>query len=109
MAPWLMFSVMTEARNPQHIAVEDALRILTSGPAFAEFQESKKGALRIGMLADVIVLSQDVTTAPPAPLPATHSVLTIVGGQVALRSPELDVPAPGHAPPSSPHPESNRP
>ena len=54
--------------------VVDALAILTSGPAFAEFQETKKGRLVPGMLADVAVLSQDVTKAPQAPLPATHSV-----------------------------------
>jgi len=42
-----------------------------------------------GMLADIAVLSQDVTKDPRAPIPATHSVLTIVGGSVAFRSTEL--------------------
>ncbi len=109
MAPWFMFSIMTDAKNPQHIPTADALRILTSGPAFAEFQETRKGSLRAGMLADVIVLSQDVTAAPPAPLPATHSVMTIVGGQVALRSPEFDAPVRNESPSSAPSPESNHP
>lgn len=90
MDPWLMFSVMTDPKNPQAIPAEDALAILTSGPAFAEFQETKKGRLAPGMLADIAVLSQDVTKQPQAPLPATHSVLTIIGGAVAFRSPELE-------------------
>ena len=89
MGPWLMFSVMTDPKNPQAISADDALAILTSGSAFAEFQETKKGRLAPGMLADVAVLSQDVTKQPQAPLPATHSVLTIIGGSVAFRSAEL--------------------
>ena len=89
MDPWLMFSVMTDPRNPQAIPPDDALAILTSGSAFAEFQETIKGRLSPGMLADVAVLSQDVTQHPQAPIPATHSVLTIVGGSVAFRSAEL--------------------
>jgi predicted amidohydrolase YtcJ len=89
MDPWLMFNVMTDPRNPQAIPTDDALSILTSGPAFAEFQETKKGQLSPGMLADVVVLSQDVTKHPAAPIASTHSVLTIIGGSVAFRSEEL--------------------
>jgi len=89
MAPWLMFSVMTDPNNPQSISKEDALRVLTSGPAFAEFQETKKGTLQPGMLADIAVLSQDIVNAPAAPLPSTHSVLTILGGAVVYRSSEM--------------------
>ena len=35
-----------------------------------------------GMLADLAMLSQDIFTVPPAALPATVSVLTLVGGRV---------------------------
>jgi predicted amidohydrolase YtcJ len=82
MAPWFMFGVMTDAKNPQAISREQALSILTSGPAFAEFQEKKKGELAPGMYADVIVLSQDVTKAPQALLAGTKSAMTIIGGKV---------------------------
>ena len=86
LAPWLMFGVMTDTKNPQAISREDALRIMTSGSAFAEFQESKKGTLRPGMLADVVVLSQDVMTAAASALPGTHSLLTLVGGKATYHS-----------------------
>jgi predicted amidohydrolase YtcJ len=92
MDPWMMFGVMTDPRNPQAIPMDDALTILTSGSAFAEFQETLKGGLAPGMLADVAVLSQDFTRHTRAPIPATHSVLTIIGGSVAFQSAELGTP-----------------
>jgi predicted amidohydrolase YtcJ len=90
MAPWFMFGIMTQPGNPQAIGREQALAILTSGPAFAEFQEKRKGTLTPGMLADLAVLSQDVMTAAPPTLASTHSVLTIIGGKIAYDSPEFD-------------------
>ena len=45
------------------------------------------------MLADIAVLSQDVMKVPTGALPATKSLLTIVGGQVAYAAPEFVVPA----------------
>jgi predicted amidohydrolase YtcJ len=86
MAPFFMFARMTDALDPQSISREEALKILTAGPAFAEFQEHKKGVLAPGMLADVVVLSQDVMTAPTAALPGTKSVLTVIAGKVAFRA-----------------------
>jgi hypothetical protein len=34
------------------------------------------------MLADLAVLSQDIFVVPPQALPATRSVLTMIGGKV---------------------------
>lgn len=45
-------------------------------PASAE-----KGGVAPGMVADVAVLSQDVTRVPAAALPAAKSLLSIVGGR----------------------------
>jgi hypothetical protein len=42
----------------------------------------KKGVLKPGMLADIAVLSQDVTTAPAPSLPGTHAWMTMVGGKM---------------------------
>ena len=61
---------------------ETAIAIATRGAAYAEFAERAKGTLAAGMLADLAVLSQDVFTVPVAALPATRSVLTIVGGKI---------------------------
>ena len=84
MSPFFMFSVMTAPGDPKAISRLEALAVLTSGPAFAEFQEKKKGKLVPGMLADVAVLSQDIMTVAPPELPTTTSVFTLVGGQIGL-------------------------
>lgn len=78
----LLFAV-TNANNPSEaLTLEQALAAYTSGSAFAEHQEGDKGTLEVGKLADVAVLSQDIFKVPAAALPATTSVLTIVGGRI---------------------------
>ena len=78
----LMFAV-TNANSPgEALTMEQAVRAYTYGSAFAEHQERQKGTLAVGMLADLAVLSQDIFRIAPQSLPATTSVLTIVGGRV---------------------------
>jgi len=82
--PWIAVAdAVTSARNPaEAVSRETAIAIATRGAAYAEFAERAKGTLAPGMLADLAVLSQDVFTVPVAALPATRSVLTIVGGKI---------------------------
>jgi predicted amidohydrolase YtcJ len=61
---------------------EQAVEAYTRGSAFAEFEESEKGTIAPGKLADIAVLSQDIFTVPLDALPATESILTLVGGEV---------------------------
>jgi len=65
------------------ISRERAVVAYTRDAAFAEFEEHRKGSLAVGMLADIAVLSQDIFAEPPPALPATESVLTIIGGEIA--------------------------
>lgn len=81
---------MTAPGNPNSVSRTEALLLLTQAPAFAEFTERDKGRLAPGMLADIAVLSQDVLSAPHASLAGTHSVLTIIDGQVAYRDEDMD-------------------
>lgn len=64
------------------ISREQAVRAYAWGSACAEFAGMEKGALSVGMLADLAVLSPDIFTVPADKLPATTSVLTLVGGKV---------------------------
>lgn len=86
--PYLNMLFALRHPNPDEaLPIEDALRAYTAGAAYAEFTDADKGRLMPGMLADLAVLSQDITRIPPDALPATHSVLTIVGGKIAWEAP----------------------
>ncbi len=91
--PFAMFAAMTADSNPNAVTRDEGLAILTRWPAYAEFSERNKGMLVPGMLADIAVLSQNVMIVPAAKLPATKSVMTIVGGRVAYAAPDLIVSA----------------
>ena len=78
----IMFATIDASNPPEALTIEQALVAYTQGSAFAEFAEKSKGTLAAGMLADVAVLSQDIFTIERSALPATKSVLTIVGGHV---------------------------
>jgi predicted amidohydrolase YtcJ len=68
--------------EPQEkISLEDCLRAYTSGSAYAQFEEGKKGELKVGEYADFIVLSNDITKIPPPQYMKTTVLLTVVGGR----------------------------
>jgi len=65
----------------QKLNVEQAIAAYTTGAAFAEFAEKQKGKLEPGMLADFIVLDQDITAALPPKIVTTKVLRTVVGGK----------------------------
>jgi hypothetical protein len=69
------------------ISVEAALRHYTHDAAYAAFREHEVGTLRAGMLADFVVLSEDILSVPPARLLETRVLRTIVGGREAFIRP----------------------
>lgn len=79
-----------DGKNPngwvpeQKISVSEALRAYTFGGAYAGFQDDKLGVLRAGMLADFVMLDQDITTIAPETIAATRVTLTVVGGRVVF-------------------------
>jgi predicted amidohydrolase YtcJ len=60
----------------------EALRIYTSGSAWFSFDETQRGALKEGMLADLVVLSHDYLSIAVNEISRIHSLLTMVGGKV---------------------------
>ncbi|QWF86019.1 amidohydrolase [Amycolatopsis sp. CA-230715] len=69
---------------------EEALRLWTTGPAWMENAESRKGTLVPGRLADFAVLDTDPVTASHEDLLTLRSVLTVLGGRVVHES-EVDI------------------
>ena len=70
----------------QKLAVETAITAYTSGAAWASFDEQRKGTLEPGMLADIVVLSNDVFDGMArARLASSGAVLTVFDGKVVYR------------------------
>jgi predicted amidohydrolase YtcJ len=88
----IMFAVMHPARPSEALTREQAVEAYTRGSAYAEFQEEQKGTIAPGKLADLAVLSQDIFTVPLGDLPATESLMTLVGGEIVYNSGTLNVP-----------------
>ena len=68
------------------ITIEQALVAYTTGAAFAEFAEKQKGKIEPGMLADFVVLDQDITAAQPAKVLQTKVLRTVVGGKTVYEA-----------------------
>ena len=69
----------------QRLTVEEALRAYTLGSAYAAFQENEKGSIAPGKLGDIVVISDDLFTIPPAEIKDSHVVMTIVGGKIVYQ------------------------
>jgi predicted amidohydrolase YtcJ len=60
----------------------EALRLYTLGSAWFSFDETRRGSLEIGKLADLAVLTKDYTTVPVDQIGGIESLLTMVGGKI---------------------------
>jgi predicted amidohydrolase YtcJ len=77
-----------ETRGAKEIpSREEALRIYTEGSAWFAHDESRRGRLMPGMLADLAVLSDDYFAVPVSDIVKIRSLLTMVGGQIVYASP----------------------
>jgi predicted amidohydrolase YtcJ len=66
----------------QRMSRMEALRSYTINAAYAGFEETIKGSLAAGKLADITVVSKDLLTIPEDQIPSTKVLFTIVGGTV---------------------------
>jgi len=77
-----------DGKNPngwipeQRITVAQAVHAYTMGSAYAEHQETVKGSIEPGKLADLVVLSDDIFTIPPEAIEKTKVDMTIFDGKV---------------------------
>ena len=69
----------------QAVSREQALKMFTTWPAYAAFEENDKGSIEVGKLADFTVLSQDIMKIPEPEILKTHAVMTVVGGEIIFR------------------------
>ncbi len=75
------------------VTAEEALRAMTAGAAYAEFQEGRKGMLKAGYFADVAVWDRDLAAGPPEGVLRAKATHTIVGGRVVWDRVKEDPPS----------------
>jgi predicted amidohydrolase YtcJ len=65
----------------QKLTLDEALRGYTVEAAYAEFAEKDKGSIEKGKLADLTVISEDITKIPPREILSIRVLKTFVGGK----------------------------
>jgi predicted amidohydrolase YtcJ len=85
----LMMAVVDPMHPDDGLSPEQAVLAYTRGAAYAQRAEDAKGTIRVGMLADLAVLSQNLFEVSPNQWPATESVFTVVGGEIVYEAAEV--------------------
>ncbi len=71
----------------QKITRREALQVETINNAYLTFEESLKGSIEPGKLADLVVLPEDILTCAEKRIEQMPVALTMVGGRVVYRRP----------------------
>jgi predicted amidohydrolase YtcJ len=77
-----------DGRNPngwmpqEKVTVAQAVRAYTYNAAYAEGEETLKGSIQPGQLADIVVLSRDIFQIDPAEIENVKVDLTLLGGAI---------------------------
>ncbi len=70
--------------RPDRVKLTTAIDAYTSKAAYASFDEQRKGSITRGMLADIVVLSEDIFASPEA-LSTAKVAVTIFDGKIVYR------------------------
>ena len=90
--PWPfnpVYGLWAAVNNPieeSRITLEEAVRCYTLDAAHASFEEGIKGSIEPGKLADIAILSEDLTSIPPENIRDVQVDLTMIDGKVQWKS-----------------------
>lgn len=70
----------------ESLTLEEALKTYTSNAAYASFDENDRGTIEAGKLADITVLSDDLSNAPHDKIKSVTVQMTIVDGKIVYTS-----------------------
>ena len=86
--------------SPERVPLKRALDAYTASGAWASFDDQRKGALSPGMLADIVVLTDNIFEGPASALASTTVAYTIFDGRIvysqAAETPHHDFPPGTH-------------
>lgn len=66
----------------ERISLDDALKMVTIGGAYATGEEDIKGSIEVGKLADLIIVSDDPYAVKPSDIKDIKVLMTIVNGDI---------------------------
>lgn len=66
----------------QAVTREQALKMFTTAPAYAAFEEREKGSIETGKLADFTILSADIMKIPEPEILKTTCAMTVISGEI---------------------------
>jgi predicted amidohydrolase YtcJ len=85
----------TQLRAQEEIpSRQQALRLYTSGSAWFDHSEGRRGSLEPGKYADLAVLSKDYLNVPVGEIGGIESMLTMVGGRIVYAAKPYEMLAP---------------
>ena len=65
--------------------LEEAIAAYTRDAAYAEFQEEQKGQIRAGMLADLVLLTDNIFAVPKKDIAAVRVAMTVCDGRIVYQ------------------------
>jgi len=66
----------------EKVSVEAALKCYTLHPAYASFEEKLKGSIKVGKIADIVIIDTDITEIQAAEIQHALIMMTIVDGKI---------------------------
>jgi predicted amidohydrolase YtcJ len=69
----------------EKISMENAINYYTLGAAYSQFMEGRKGIIRKGYLADIVITDKDLFNIPENEIMKTKVDYTIVGGKIVYQ------------------------
>ena len=72
--------------SEQAISVYDSVRAYTYEPAYLSNEETRKGTIEVGKLADIVILSDDIFTIDKEKILNVKAALTMVNGEVVYKA-----------------------
>ena len=82
MAPGVQSTLEFIAGKQKNVKAIDAY---TEGSAYMEFMEGKKGRIKPGQLADIVVLDKDIFTCDPMEIRDILPVMTMIDGKIVYK------------------------
>ncbi|WP_456314810.1 amidohydrolase [Pseudomonas shirazensis] len=104
--PWVSMYWMTVGKtvgglqlyNESRLSRETALELYTRGSAWFSQEQAKKGDIRTGMFADLVVLDSDYFTIADEDIKKIEADLTIVDGKIVYANGDFSSFSPPHIP-----------